>query len=84
MKLRQENEVFNNQMHQDAHELLNYLLNEMADILEKRNKRGEEQGGSSSDGPGAGRGAATSPRAAAAHRRAWVRRQSHRRRGPRR
>ena len=38
-RLRVENEVFNNQMHQDAHEFLNYLLNEMAEILEKRNKR---------------------------------------------
>ena len=38
-RLRAENEVFNNQMHQDAHEFLNYLLNEMAEILEKRNKR---------------------------------------------
>ena len=42
-KLRDENESFNNQMHQDAHELLNYLLNEMAEILEKRNKEAAEQ-----------------------------------------
>ena len=42
-KLRAENEVFNNQMHQDAHELLNYLLNEMGEILEKRNKRAAEK-----------------------------------------
>ena len=38
-KLRAENEVFNNMLHQDAHELLNYLLNEMAEILEKRQRR---------------------------------------------
>lgn len=41
-KLRMENEIFNNQMHQDAHEFLNYLLNEMADILEKRQKQEAE------------------------------------------
>ena len=41
-RLRAENQVFNNQMHQDAHELLNYLLNEMAEILEKRNKAAAE------------------------------------------
>ena len=44
-KLRKENEVFNNQMHQDAHEFLNYLLNEMAEILEKRNKKAAEANG---------------------------------------
>jgi len=51
-KLRAENEVFNNQMHQDAHELLNYLLNEMADILEKRHKK-EDGGVSTSSDKGA-------------------------------
>ena len=38
-KLRSENELFNNQMHQDAHEFLNYLLNECAELLEKREKK---------------------------------------------
>ena len=38
-KLKGENELFTNQMHQDAHEFLNYLINEMAEILEKRHKR---------------------------------------------
>merc|ERR1740124_991952 len=38
-KLRNENELFNNQMHQDAHEFLNYLLNEAAELLEKREKK---------------------------------------------
>ena len=47
-RLRAENEVFNNQMHQDAHEFLNYLLNEMAGILEKRNKIGVERNGTRS------------------------------------
>ena len=57
-KLRAENELFNNQMHQDAHEFLNYLLNEAAELLEKREKAkarangggGESSAGSSSDG----------------------------------
>uniref|UniRef100_A0A7S3ALY7 CUE domain-containing protein n=1 Tax=Haptolina ericina TaxID=156174 RepID=A0A7S3ALY7_9EUKA len=40
-KLRAENELFNNQMHQDAHEFLNYLLNEMAERLEKAQKARE-------------------------------------------
>ena len=34
-KLRSENELFNNHQHQDAHEFLNYLLNEAAELLEK-------------------------------------------------
>jgi len=37
-KLRAENELFNNHMHQDAHEFLNYLLNEVAEQLEKNEK----------------------------------------------
>ena len=41
-RLRADNQVFNSFMHQDAHELLNYLLNEVADILEKRNKQAAE------------------------------------------
>lgn len=56
-RLRADNQVFNNQMHQDAHELLNYLLNEMAEILEKRAKKaaetpadGVDEGSSSTDG----------------------------------
>ena len=52
-KLRKENEVFNNQMHQDAHEFLNYLLNEMAEILEKRNKKAAEANGAGSSGAAA-------------------------------
>ena len=70
-KLRAENELFNNQMHQDAHEFLNYLLNEAAELLEKREKAkarpnagggGESSAaGSSSDGEGGG-GSGTKPR----------------------
>jgi ubiquitin carboxyl-terminal hydrolase 12/46 len=44
-RLRAENEAFNNQMHQDAHEFLNYLLNEMADTLERRAKERREAEG---------------------------------------
>jgi ubiquitin carboxyl-terminal hydrolase 12/46 len=69
-KLRHENALFNNHMHQDAHELLNYLLNEMADLLEKRQKArakqlrvgaaGEARNGG--DGSGGGSGAAGEPK----------------------
>ncbi|VFQ93609.1 unnamed protein product [Cuscuta campestris] len=34
-KLKKQNEIFRSYMHQDAHEFLNYLLNELVDILEK-------------------------------------------------
>ncbi|CAI9763558.1 unnamed protein product [Fraxinus pennsylvanica] len=34
-RLRKQNEIFRSYMHQDAHEFLNYLLNELVDILEK-------------------------------------------------
>eukprot|EP00696_Hemimastix_kukwesjijk_P013088 gnl/Hemi2/26423_TR8874_c0_g1_i1.p1 gnl/Hemi2/26423_TR8874_c0_g1~~gnl/Hemi2/26423_TR8874_c0_g1_i1.p1 ORF type:complete len:363 (+),score=99.92 gnl/Hemi2/26423_TR8874_c0_g1_i1:204-1292(+) len=34
-KLKEENVLFDNLMHQDAHEFLNYLLNEVKEILEK-------------------------------------------------
>ena len=52
-KLRAENEIFNNNMHQDAHEFLNYLLNEMAEILEKRNKKPEDEAKRGPSGSGA-------------------------------
>ena len=54
-KLREENEIFNNYMHQDAHEFLNYLLNEAAEILEKRSKAAGEGAGGGSTGRSAGR-----------------------------
>eukprot|EP00164_Ancoracysta_twista_P004672 GFYU01006317.1.p1 GENE.GFYU01006317.1~~GFYU01006317.1.p1 ORF type:complete len:403 (-),score=70.83 GFYU01006317.1:77-1285(-) len=38
-KLRKENELFRSYMHQDAHEFLNYLLNEIDDILVKEYKK---------------------------------------------
>ncbi|XP_072989758.1 ubiquitin carboxyl-terminal hydrolase 4 [Typha latifolia] len=34
-KVRKQNELFRSYMHQDAHEFLNFLLNELVDILEK-------------------------------------------------
>eukprot|EP00026_Physarum_polycephalum_P003806 Phypoly_transcript_03821.p1 GENE.Phypoly_transcript_03821~~Phypoly_transcript_03821.p1 ORF type:complete len:444 (+),score=69.75 Phypoly_transcript_03821:960-2291(+) len=37
-KLRKENELFRGYMHQDAHEFLNYLLNVVAEILQKEQK----------------------------------------------
>ena len=56
--LRAENEIFNNQMHQDAHELLNYLLNEMAEILEKRNTKVAQAAGATAGSDEAGGGEA--------------------------
>lgn len=37
-KLRKENELFRGYMHQDAHEFLNYLLNEVAETLQREQK----------------------------------------------
>lgn len=37
-RVKKENEVFRTFMHQDAHEFLNFLLNELVDILEKEAK----------------------------------------------
>ncbi|XP_051143906.1 ubiquitin carboxyl-terminal hydrolase 4-like [Andrographis paniculata] len=37
-RLKKQNEIFRSFMHQDAHEFLNYLLNELVDILEKEAK----------------------------------------------
>ncbi|KAL7104384.1 hypothetical protein ACP275_08G241100 [Erythranthe tilingii] len=34
-RLKKQNEIFRSYMHQDAHEFLNYLLNELVEILEK-------------------------------------------------
>ena len=60
-KLRSENELFNNHQHQDAHEFLNYLLNEAAELLEKRakkKKQAEEGEGEGEEGEEGGGGAA--------------------------
>ncbi|KAH6562365.1 hypothetical protein BASA62_009209 [Batrachochytrium salamandrivorans] len=37
-KLKEENELFNNSMQQDAHEMFNYLLNDISDILLKQKR----------------------------------------------
>lgn len=42
-KLRKENELFRSFMHQDAHEFLNYLLNVIAETLQKEQKEKKEQ-----------------------------------------
>lgn len=44
-RLKQDNELFRSFMHQDAHEFLNYLLNQMSEILEGQIK--QRNGGSS-------------------------------------
>ncbi|XP_051147198.1 ubiquitin carboxyl-terminal hydrolase 3-like isoform X2 [Andrographis paniculata] len=38
-RLRKENDVFRGFMHQDAHEFLNFLLNQLVDILEKESHK---------------------------------------------
>ncbi|KAL6560720.1 Ubiquitin carboxyl-terminal hydrolase 3 [Orobanche gracilis] len=38
-RVRRENESFRGYMHQDAHEFLNFLLNELVDILEKESQK---------------------------------------------
>ncbi|SCU95163.1 LAME_0F10990g1_1 [Lachancea meyersii CBS 8951] len=40
--LKRENVLFSTMMHQDAHEFLNYLLNEISDYVDARNKKGNE------------------------------------------
>ncbi|XP_027112847.1 ubiquitin carboxyl-terminal hydrolase 3-like [Coffea eugenioides] len=37
-RVRKQNELFRGYMHQDAHEFLNFLLNELVDILEKESQ----------------------------------------------
>ena len=65
-RLRQDNELFRSYMHQDAHEFLNYLVNECAEILEKEAREGAGDGaGPTAEGPppsgngGAGQGPRT-------------------------
>ncbi|KAJ7294344.1 hypothetical protein O6H91_Y264700 [Diphasiastrum complanatum] len=40
-RVKKQNELFRSYMHQDAHEFLNFLLNELVDILEKEAKASE-------------------------------------------
>jgi ubiquitin carboxyl-terminal hydrolase 12/46 len=41
-RLKKQNEIFRSYMHQDAHEFLNFLLNELVDILEKEHNAAKE------------------------------------------
>ncbi|KAF3606774.1 hypothetical protein DY000_02049657 [Brassica cretica] len=53
-RLKKQNVLFQSYMHQDAHEFLNYLLNELDDILEKEAKTDNETSsspGKISNGP---------------------------------
>nr|GMD58359.1 ubiquitin carboxyl-terminal hydrolase 3 [Ipomoea batatas] len=47
-RLKKQNEIFRSYMHQDAHEFLNYLLNELVDILEKEYNAAKNERESSS------------------------------------
>ncbi|XP_027073310.1 ubiquitin carboxyl-terminal hydrolase 4 [Coffea eugenioides] len=47
-RLKRQNEIFRSYMHQDAHEFLNYLLNELVDILEKESRAAKSDGETSS------------------------------------
>ncbi|PKA51498.1 Ubiquitin carboxyl-terminal hydrolase 3 [Apostasia shenzhenica] len=56
-RLKKQNELFRSYMHQDAHEFLNFLLNELVDILEKEANTAKDslgtltQSGMISNGP---------------------------------
>ncbi|PRP77448.1 hypothetical protein PROFUN_14336 [Planoprotostelium fungivorum] len=50
-RLRKENEIFRGYQQQDAHEFLNYLLNHIAEILEKEEKHKRKQEGVEKEEP---------------------------------
>ncbi|CAN6906572.1 unnamed protein product [Brassica oleracea] len=50
-RLKKQNVLFRSYMHQDAHEFLNYLLNELDDILEKEAKAAKTDNETSSNEP---------------------------------
>ncbi|PSS36690.1 Ubiquitin carboxyl-terminal hydrolase [Actinidia chinensis var. chinensis] len=50
-RLKKQNEIFRSYMHQDAHEFLNYLLNELVDILEKESHAAKTNAETSSPPP---------------------------------
>mmetsp|Transcript_2658 Transcript_2658/g.8744 ORF Transcript_2658/g.8744 Transcript_2658/m.8744 type:complete len:402 (+) Transcript_2658:83-1288(+) len=72
-KLREENELFRSHMHQDAHEFLNYLLNEATEILDgsKHGSRGSS-GSSSTNGHGHAEGADAPAAGPAPKKKTWV------------
>ncbi|KAG9135268.1 hypothetical protein Leryth_015173 [Lithospermum erythrorhizon] len=47
-RLKKQNEIFRSYMHQDAHEFLNYLLNELVDTLEKESRSAKSDSDTSS------------------------------------
>jgi ubiquitin carboxyl-terminal hydrolase 12/46 len=47
-RVKKQNELFRSYMHQDAHEFLNFLLNELVDILEKESNAAKDSPQSSS------------------------------------
>ncbi|CAD6260682.1 unnamed protein product [Miscanthus lutarioriparius] len=47
-RVKKQNELFRSYMHQDAHEFLNFLLNELVDILEKESSAAKDSPQSSS------------------------------------
>ncbi len=49
-KVKAENELFRGYQHQDAHEFLSYLLNDMAETLVKDGKRQREEGAERTEG----------------------------------
>lgn len=49
-KLKKENELFRGYMQQDAHEFLNYLLNEISDTLEKEEKNKNKESNHNQNG----------------------------------
>ncbi|KAH7287676.1 hypothetical protein KP509_32G069000 [Ceratopteris richardii] len=49
-RVKKQNELFRSYMHQDAHEFLNYLLNDLVDILEKEAKTSANGGTSQNSG----------------------------------
>lgn len=44
-RVKKQKDIFRSFMHQDAHEFLNFLLNELADILENEAKQGKTEAG---------------------------------------
>jgi ubiquitin carboxyl-terminal hydrolase 12/46 len=44
-RVKKQNELFRSYMHQDAHEFLNFLLNELVDILEKESRAAKSNSG---------------------------------------
>lgn len=48
-KLKELNEVFRSTMHQDAHEFLNYLLNQIVEEMDEERKQAQQNGAAQGD-----------------------------------